>query len=86
MNGIEKITARIEAAAQAEVDRILAEAGAEAAEIAAKFQAQADAEGAELAAKNAAEQMNGRLGCEISAISLTRTRICRFVCSNKFES
>ena len=53
MNGIEKITARIEAAAQAEVDRILAEAGAEAAEIAAKAQAQADAEAAELAAKNA---------------------------------
>lgn len=53
MNGIEKITARIEAAAQAEVDRILAEAGAEAAEITAKAQAQADAEAAELAAKNA---------------------------------
>lgn len=53
MNGIEKITTRIEAAAQAEVDRILTEAGTEAAEIAAKFQAQADAEAAELAAKNA---------------------------------
>ena len=53
MNGIEKITQRIESDAQAEIDRILAEAGAEAAEIAAGYQAKADAEAAELTAKNA---------------------------------
>lgn len=52
MNGIEKITQRIEADAQAEMDAILSAAKAEAAEIAAKYQAQADAEKAELAAKN----------------------------------
>lgn len=52
MNGIEKIKARIESDAQAEIDRIRAAAGAEAAEITARYQAQADAEAAELAAKN----------------------------------
>ena len=52
MNGIEKIKARIESDAQAEIDRILAAAGAEAAEIAAAYQAKADAEAAELNAKN----------------------------------
>ena len=44
MNGIDKITARIEEDCQKEADAILAEAKAKAAEITARFQAQADAE------------------------------------------
>ncbi len=52
MNGIEKITQRIEADAQAEIDRILNKAKEEAAQITARYQAQADAEAAELAARN----------------------------------
>lgn len=52
MNGIEKITQRIEADAQAEIDRILNKAKAEAAQITARYQAQADTEAAELAARN----------------------------------
>ena len=52
MNGIEKITQRISAEAQAEIDRILGDAKAEAAKITAKYQAQAEAEAAELAARN----------------------------------
>ncbi|MCI9375593.1 MAG: hypothetical protein HFF85_04230 [Oscillibacter sp.] len=52
MNGIDKITQRIEADAQTEIDRVLADARDEAAKIAAKYKAQADAEAADLAAKN----------------------------------
>lgn len=52
MNGIEKITARINEEAQAEIDRILNTARAEAAQITARYQAQADAEAASLAARN----------------------------------
>jgi len=52
MNGIEKITQRIEADAQAEIDRILNKAKEEAAQITARYQAQADTEAAELAARN----------------------------------
>lgn len=52
MNGIEKITQRIQADAQAEIDRVLNEAKAQAAEITAKYKAQADAEAAQIAAKN----------------------------------
>lgn len=52
MNGIEKITARIEAEAQAEIDRILANAKEEAARITADYRARIDAEAADLAAKN----------------------------------
>lgn len=52
MNGIEKITQRISADAQAEIDRVLGEARAEAERITAKYKAQADAEAAELDAKN----------------------------------
>ena len=52
MNGIEKITQRIQADAQAEIDRVLGEARAEAEKIAAKYQAQADAEAADLDARN----------------------------------
>lgn len=53
MNGIEKITGRITADAQAEAERVLSAAREEAARITAKYQAQADAEAADLAAKNA---------------------------------
>ena len=52
MNGIEKITKRIDAQAQAEIDCILADAGKRAAEIAAQAKAQAEAEDAELTARN----------------------------------
>ena len=52
MNGIEKITRRIEADAKAEIDRVLGEAKKEAAEITQRYQAQADAEAADLAVKN----------------------------------
>ena len=53
MNGIEKITERIAADAQAEAERVLSSAREEAAKITAKYKAQADAEAADLAAKNA---------------------------------
>ena len=59
MNGIEKITQRIESDAQAEIDRILGEARDEAARITASYRARADEEARELEAKNekaAAEQ------------------------------
>ena len=52
MNGIERITQRISADAQAEMDRVLGEARAEAEKITAKYQAQADAEAADLDARN----------------------------------
>lgn len=52
MNGIEKITQRIETDVQAEIDQLLGNARAEAASVAARYQAQAEAEAAELAAKN----------------------------------
>ena len=48
MNGIEKIIDRISGDAQAEIDAILAEARAEAAEITAKYEAQAQAEADEI--------------------------------------
>ena len=53
MNGIERITQRIGAEAQAEAERVLSSAREEAAKITAKYKAQADAEAADLAAKNA---------------------------------
>ena len=52
MNGIEKITQRIEADAQAEIDRILSEAREEADQITGRYTAQAEAEAASLAARN----------------------------------
>lgn len=52
MNGIEKITQRISADAQGEIDRVLGEARAEAEKITARYQAQADAEAADLDARN----------------------------------
>lgn len=52
MNGIEKITQRIDADAQAEIDQILAAARAEAADIQQRYQAQAEAEAADLSARS----------------------------------
>ena len=52
MNGIEKITQRIETDTQAEIDRILGDARAEAGDITGRYQAQAKEEAAELSAKN----------------------------------
>lgn len=63
MNGIERITARIEADGQAEIDRILTEARAGAAQITARYREAAETVRAELAAKNekAAAQRKERL-------------------------
>jgi V/A-type H+-transporting ATPase subunit E len=63
MNGIEKITQRIDQDTQAEIDRILTEARTKAAETTAGYQAQAKAEAADLAAKNekAASEREERL-------------------------
>ena len=52
MNGIEKITAQINADTQAEIDRILGDANAQAEAIAAKYRTQAQAEDADLLAKS----------------------------------
>lgn len=52
MNGIEKITARIEADAQAEIEHMLREARAEAEHRISSYQTQADTEAAELARRN----------------------------------
>ena len=52
MNGIEKITGRIAAEAQSEIDRVLSGAGAEAEKITEKHRAQADREAAETTAKS----------------------------------
>lgn len=52
MNGIDKIIQRIEADAQAEIDRILNAAKDQAEEIAELYQGRADAEAAELKARN----------------------------------
>ena len=51
MNGIEKIIQRIESDAQAEIDRVLADAREKAADIADTYRKQADAEARELGAK-----------------------------------
>lgn len=51
MNGIEKIIDRISGDAQREIDDVLAQARAEAAEITAKYQAQAQAEADEILAR-----------------------------------
>lgn len=52
MNGIEKITAQINADTQAEIDRILGDANAQAEAIAAKYRTQAQAEDNDLLAKS----------------------------------
>ena len=74
MNGIEKITQRIESDAQAEIDRILGEARDEAARITASYRAQADAEARDLEAKNerAAAEQEERL---ISAAQMKASRL-----------
>lgn len=52
MNGIEKITSRITADTQAEIDRTMSEAKAEADKIAAKYRGLAEKESADAQAKN----------------------------------
>lgn len=52
MNGIEKITGRITAEAQAEIQRVLSEARAEAERISGEYRQQAEREAAELRAKH----------------------------------
>ncbi len=63
MNGIEKITARIEEDSQKEIDALLAQAKAQAADITARYQAQAEAEAADIVARGekAAAEREGRL-------------------------
>ena len=63
MNGIEKITARIEQDGQKEIDAVLAEARAKANEIAARAKAEAQAAGEEVIAqgKRAANQREDRM-------------------------
>lgn len=63
MNGIEKITQRIDAETQAEIDRILSEAKTAAAQTAARYQAQAEREAAERKSRNekAGEEREERL-------------------------
>ena len=74
MNGIEKITQQITADTQAEIDRVLSDARAEAAQITAKFQAQAEAEARDLAAKNekAAAEREERLEVNCTFDTLVR--------------
>ncbi len=52
MNGIEKITARIDGEAQAEIDKLLADARDAAAAVTARYKAQADKESADRKARN----------------------------------
>jgi V/A-type H+-transporting ATPase subunit E len=52
MNGIERITQRIDADAQAKIDQMMAAARENAAQITARYQAQADQERAERTARN----------------------------------
>ena len=61
MNGIEKITQRIDQDAQSEIDKILGDARAQAAEILARYEAQAQKESEDIVArgeKNAAERQD----------------------------
>ena len=52
MNGIEKITARIDAQTQEEIDRLLADAKEQAEQITAQYRAQAETERASLTARS----------------------------------
>lgn len=63
MNGIEKITARIDAQTQEEIDRLLADAKEQAAQITAQYRAQAETERASLTARSekAAQEREERL-------------------------
>nr|WP_317284145.1 V-type ATP synthase subunit E [uncultured Dysosmobacter sp.] len=63
MNGIEKITARIDAQTQEEIDRLLADAKEQAAQITAQYRTQAETERASLTARSekAAQEREKRL-------------------------
>ena len=63
MNGIEKITARIDAQTQEEIDRLLADAKEQAAQITAQYRTQAETERASLTARSekAAQEREERL-------------------------
>ena len=70
MNGIEKITARIDADTQAEIDRILGDAHAQAEAIAAKYRSQAAAEDADLLVRSqkAAAELKKTLGGKVVTV------------------
>ena len=74
MNGIEKITQRIESDAQAEIDCTLADAREKAADITDTYRKQAEAEARELRAKNekAAAEREERL---VSAAQMQRRKV-----------
>ena len=74
MNGIEKITQRIEADAQAEIDRILSEAREEADQITDRYKAQAEAEAASLAARN--DQLAAKQEMVEKAYDLALEKLC----------
>ena len=76
MKGIEKITARIEADAQAEVEEILRSAREKAEEIRAGYEAQAKAEAADAAQsrEKAAQQRLEQAGSELDRLVGVRTR------------
>ena len=67
MNGIEKITARIDADTQAEIDRILGDAHAQAEAIAAKYRALAAAEVADLLVRRLSHAQIGAVSAPICA-------------------
>lgn len=63
MNGIEKITARIQQDSQREIDELLSQARAQAADVTARYEAQAKAEAADIVARGekAAAERESRL-------------------------
>ena len=67
MNGIEKIKARIDADTQAEIDRILGDAHAQAEAIAAKYRSQAAAEDADLLVRRLSHAQIGAVSAPICA-------------------
>ncbi len=82
MNGIEKITRRIDTDAQAEIEKLLATARAEAEEITAKYRSQAEREAAALKARNekAAAEREERL------VSVTQMEARKALLSAKQEA
>lgn len=77
MNGIEKITAHIQQDCQAEIDNLLAQARAKAAEITTSYQAKADAQAAEILAqgKKTADEQGSRLA-SVTQLECRKAVLC----------
>lgn len=77
MNGIEKITARIQQDCQAEIDDLLAQARAQATKITADYQAQADAQAADILSqgKKAAAERESRLA-SVTQLECRKAVLC----------